>query len=478
VIAEAPVRTTPRAAKPLRGRDKPRVAPPPPARSDAPAFRDVAKEMGIELMPWQVEAAKYLTARGPDNRRLYSEVCIVVARQQGKTTLMKPYIVQALRAGKKVLHIAQVRELPRIMFGIIADALSETPDLFPRRRGKIIWPRYGAGSEEIVLTNGGSYRIASATRGGARGHDVDLLIIDELREMDSWEVLAQAGPTLAMSPDPQSVYLSNAGTEASVILNSMRDRGVAGRDPTLAYLEWSAAPERALDDKDGWCEANPALGHFPQVERNLDDDFGKLPAPVFETERLCRWVVTLMPKLAVDATWQKARRSLPDVKQPAMGIAVDAETRRASAAVAWMANGACYVWHFAEAGPAEPIEVDAFAADLQPLVAQHRIREDQIGFDPYWDRALARHFPKAKSITGTEWMAACKNFAALLDGGQLHHDDAGVLTADLAYTVRRETSNGWFAVPASAERPTTASLAMIRAVWLATNPSQPKPKVF
>ena len=96
-------------------------------------------------MPWQEEVARFLTATGPDGRRLFREVCAVVARQNGKTTLMKPYIIGLLRSGKKVMHIAQTRELPRHMFGIIADALSQEPELFPKRRGKVIWPRYGAG---------------------------------------------------------------------------------------------------------------------------------------------------------------------------------------------------------------------------------------------------------------------------------------------------------------------------------------------
>ena len=45
---------------------------------------------------------------------------------------------------------------------------------------------------------------------------------------------------MTASADPQLVYLSNAGTDESVVLNHVRDR--AADDPRLAYLEWSAAP--------------------------------------------------------------------------------------------------------------------------------------------------------------------------------------------------------------------------------------------
>ena len=452
---------------PLLGKEHPRIAPPVPVKHELDDLVETAKGMGIELMPWQKIAARYITALGADKRHLYPEVCIVVARQNGKTTLMQPIIIRALRAGKRIMHIAQTRELPRQMFNVIADALSEEPDLFPKRRGKTIWPRYGAGQEEISLTNGGYYRIASERTGGARGWPNDMVIIDELREMTDWRVVEAAQPTTAMSEDPQMIYLSNAGTKDSVILNWLRDKGTTGEDPRLAYLEWSSAPERTLDDRAGWAEANPALGHFPQVERNLEDAMTK-PGPLFETERLCRWVATIQRAVVLDVDWQRLREPLPDMHLPCMGLAVDPEVRRASAVVAWVHEGQFYVRSFAEAGPASAIDLDAFAKDLDKLARKHRIRS--IGFDPWYDRDLARHFKTAKKIAGADYAAACTRFAQAVESGQLHHDDESTISADLAYTVRRETANAWVAVRADEERPTTASLAAIRAVWLASAP--------
>src|SRR4029077_13862828 len=112
--------------------------------------------------------------------------------------------------GRRVMHIAQVRELPRIMFEALANALEEFyPELFPRRRGKVIWSRRGAGSESIVLTTGGEYRIAAAISGGSRGHSFDDLLIDELREMDSFSIMDAAKPAQRFSVNPQTIYLSN-----------------------------------------------------------------------------------------------------------------------------------------------------------------------------------------------------------------------------------------------------------------------------
>ena len=69
--------------------------------------------------------------------------------------------------------------------------------------------------------------------------------------------MAASRPTLTASRNPQTIYCSNAGDDMSVVLNALRTR--AETDPSLAYMEWSAAPERPIDDREGWAEANPAL---------------------------------------------------------------------------------------------------------------------------------------------------------------------------------------------------------------------------
>lgn len=78
-----------------------------------------------------------------------------------------------------------------------------------------------------------------------------------------------------------------------------------------------------------------------------------------------------------------------------------------------------------------------------------------------------------------DWEAACERFVQQLDSGRLRYEDPdGRLTLDMANTVRRDTGHGWIAVRASDERPTTASLAFIRAVWLATMPAPATPRVY
>jgi hypothetical protein len=462
--------------KPLVGHAKPRIAPPIPARSDWKAYRETALSMGITLMPWQETAARYLTATGPGGRRLYREVAIVVARQNGKTTLMKPFIIAALRAKKRILHLAaNDRDLPRSMFNIIAKELSQEESLFPKRRGKTIWPRYGAGQEEIVLENGGWYRIKATGRGGGRGWSADIVIIDELREADDPEVIGMVEPTLLMSDDPQLVELSNAGSDGSTVLNAVRDR--AGRDESLAYLEWSAAPDRLPDDIDGWAEANPAIGHFPSVLTSLEAAYRKHKLggtmATFETEHLCRWVPSMRERLVSDTDWQACEDpALPDATQPKMAVAMDPDGKRASAAIAWPLAEAPYIGvRVLYEATGDPIDIPAFAKALREAALKARVTAT--AFDPMTDRELAKYpLPKPQKLNGTEFSAASQLFTQLTKARHLRWDDADALADDLLFTAKKanDETGSFQAVRAEDGRPITAALAAIRAVWLASGP--------
>jgi phage terminase large subunit-like protein len=472
-------------APPLIGSPRPRIAPPLPLRHDLAGYRETATSLGISPMPWQDTAACYLTAVDADDLWLYREVAVVVGRQNGKTTLTKPLIVRRLRAGRRIMHIAQVRELPRIMFEAIADVLeAEAPELFPRRRGKIIWPRRGAGSESIVLTNGGTYRIAAATSGAARGHDeIDDLLIDELREMESWEVINSAQPAQRFSTNPQTIYLSNAGTDDSVVLNSLRTRAEAG-DPSLAYLEWSADPDFDPSDQRGWLQANPSIGHFPQVLRDLEKSYlsAKLAGNLngFETEALCRWVKTMRPTLLSSEEWDAAKASgrVPRARRSFMAVSMDPEGSRAASVAAWLGpDDICYLTVVGDI-KGDPISTSSIGQDWRTAATARHVT--RVGFDPMSDAELAKFFKVTKSVTGMEFANATSNFVARVKAGTLKWVDAEVVGEDLTWTARKENdeSGSYQAVRANDDRPIPAVLAAIRAVWLATGLRPSRPRIY
>ena len=451
-----------------KGQAKPRLAPPTPARSGVREFAAFSASVGIELFPWQQTAARYITATAPDGRWLYPEVAIIVARQNGKTRILVPHILSRLLAGRRLMHTAQNRELPREVFGEVADIISDKfPDLLKSK------PRFANGQEEIRLKNGGTYRIVAPTRGGARGPSNDDLIIDELREMDDHDFIAAAKPTLVAAANPQLLYLSNAGTMASEVLNALRKR--REDDPSLAYLEWSASPERDAGDAAGWREANPAIGHLPQLLSNLEREYrghtlGETLA-IFETENLCRWVKTMRDPIVTLDSWGAARGKLGTPKRASIGINMDSSGTRASAVLAWQEqDGRVHMTLIADV-TGNPIDTDRLGVDLRALAMKHGA--PAVGFDAWTDAELAKYFKHARPIRGQEYANASANFANRVENGQLVWDHADAVTADLEWTARKfdAAHRAFMAVKAKEDRPTTASFAAIRAVWLASGPT-------
>lgn len=467
-----------------RGNVKPRIAPPVPARSRLDEFGQAAALSGLEMMPWQLEAARYTQAVDANDRWLFREVGIIVARQNGKTSILVPLIVSRLLAGHRIMHTAQDRNLPREVFGMVADVMADSPGLFGNRNGRHMKPRFANGQEEIRLTNGGIYSLVAPTRGGARGPSRDLVIVDELREMDSFDFIAAAKPTMTVSKSPQMLYLSNAGTDDSLVLNALRGR--ASTDPRLAYLEWSADKQYKADDVRGWAQANPGMGYevggMGSIFEYLSDEHRTATLEgsmgVFETEHLCRWVPTEQQDLVDAFSWTRSRDDdLEQPHRPAMGVSMSPDGRRASVALAWPRDDGTIGLRLAYNVPGDPIDTDALGNELRALARSLRVRS--VGFDPLTDRELSKYFAKPQPISGSLFANASAQFVNCVAAGKLRWADCDAVTDDLTWTSRREhDGTGHFeAVRSSDDHSITASLAAIRAVWLASGPRPTSPRV-
>ena len=457
----------------IKGRERPRLAPPTPARTLLKDFQDTADALGIDLFPWQKVAARYITALGPGDRWAFRHVAIVVARQNGKTRLLVPLIVSRLRMGHRIMHTAQDRNLPREVYSEVAEIMGARPGELATKGGRIVMPRFANGQEEIRMKNGGIYSIVAPTRGGARGPSRDLVIIDELREMDTTDFIAASQSTLQASRHPQMLYLSNAGDDTSIVLNQIK--ASSGEDPTLAYLEWSADPDLSADDLGGWSQANPSIGYLPGMLENLSADYlthktrGTLP--IFETENLCRWVTTMRERLVDDTAWIKCRDDVGKPSRPAIGVAMDPDGRRASIAMAWMEGSRVALSIVADVS-GDPIDTAALGETLKDLERKWVAR---VGYDAHTDGQLAKFVRKGhgENLTGQKHAGASAEFARLVAAGSLAWQDADAVTDDLTWTVRKPDGpdGSYQAVHAKEDRPITASLAAIRAVWLASQPS-------
>jgi hypothetical protein len=152
--------------------------------------------------------------------------------------------------------------------------------------------RWQHGAEEIETLAGNRFVIkagGSAARGLSKPEVVHL---DELREMQNLDSFAALRYTLMAAKNPQVNCFSNAGDSHSVVLNILKERGMAaaaGAIDDIGYFEWSSPTEVLSIENAAF--ANPGLGitiHPDNIKAVFND-----PIEVVMTEVLCRWVQTI-----------------------------------------------------------------------------------------------------------------------------------------------------------------------------------------
>lgn len=161
------------------------------------------------------------------------------------------------------------------------------------------------GDEAIELITGARMVFRTRTKGGGRGLSGRKVGLDEGFALKP-EHMGALLPLVSAQPDPQVLYGSSAGLPESAVLRGVRDRGRAGDDPRLAYLEWCAPPpveacrdgdacSHALDaegcgcdDPELWQRANPAMGRRISRE-NIAAERRALPPTEFGRERMGWW---------------------------------------------------------------------------------------------------------------------------------------------------------------------------------------------
>lgn len=322
----------------LIGSPTPRVATPAlRGRSRGPVIIRFARDtLGVKLLPWQQyvfeEACRVYQGRWSARTAL-----TVVARQQGKTLMTAVRVLAGMCLFKErlVVGAAQNRDIALEAWRQTLE-LAENAGLGPRG------VRRTNGQEEFWIGDA-RYRIVASNRQGGRGLSADLVVLDEVREFRDWDGYAALDKTRRAKRGSQVWAISTEGDEGSVVLNALCEQGrraAAGpaADGSLAYFEWSAAPWRERPDRDGWREANPSLGRLIDVD-TLVHELATDPAEVFETEVLCRRVVSLRPWLP-EGAWEGCGERLVSVPDSAVGsvlfgVDVGPELRHGSVVVGW-----------------------------------------------------------------------------------------------------------------------------------------------
>ncbi len=358
-----------------RGSETPRVFTPPlcvltPKTSWGFSVIDFATDvLGIDLMPWQRWLLVHALELRPEGGFRFRNVVVLVARQNGKSTLSQVLALwfMYVYGYDLVLGTAQDLDTAEEVWQGAVDLVTEMddddrpvrPDLFEQHRRTVLVN----GKKSLELTTGARYKAKAASRRSGRGLSGDLVLLDELREHQNWDAWGAITKT-TMARDEAMVWaLSNAGDALSIVLAYLRrtahaeigdpdginsDRVVPDEaepdedvelddDDSLAIFEWSAPPGCDVWDRDGWAQANPALG-YKISERTVASAAKTDPDAIFRTEVLCQWVESTTPAAVNLDTWPTlSDAAAPRGGQPVFGVAVgrDGDEDWAAVAVAW-----------------------------------------------------------------------------------------------------------------------------------------------
>lgn len=254
---------------------------------------DFASQLKMELMPWQKFVLEHSHKVKPDGRWATPLVTTIVSRQSGKSTLMLLRILAGMFIFDEPLQISSAHRLTtsleqfRTLVGLI-----EGSDELSKKVQRIKWSH---GNEEITVANktGISRFAIKAGNSAARGTSPTTVLLDEVREQHDLEGFASLRYSLLAAKNPMIMAFSSAGDQHSLVLNQLRDRGIAaaaGGADDIAYFEWSA-PTDDVNDPANIIAAVPALGHTihaDNIAQLLND-----PHEVVQTEVLSRWVATI-----------------------------------------------------------------------------------------------------------------------------------------------------------------------------------------
>lgn len=274
------------------------------------------KTLELELMPWQRWFLLHALELSPTDVDDFGEptfrfrkVILLVGRQSGKSTVMQALTLWRMYVDRcsLVIGTAQDLEVAETLWAESIEMIEETEDL-KAEVGKI---ERQPGRKMFRLRSGETYKVKAATRRGGRGLSGELVLLDELREHQSWDAWAAVTKTTNAKSRAQIYGISNAGDSTSIVLRYLRkiahaDLGdpdnlnaeVAPEDllaedeevddSSLGIFEWSAPPGADIQDRDGWAQSTPALGYRIR-ESTLASDAKTDPEWIFRTEVLCQW---------------------------------------------------------------------------------------------------------------------------------------------------------------------------------------------
>jgi hypothetical protein len=457
--------------------------------------RDV---LNTPLDPWQRWLVIHAGELLPDGRPRFRFVLAIVARQQGKSLLMRVLILYWMFVEQQPMTLATStdRSYAKKAWSDTCDAAKDNPHLAAELppRPQVLQ----VGEEEFRNIHGAKYRFAATNRRAGRSLSIDRLVLDEIREHANFDAWGASTNAMNARPAAQCIAVSNQGDDTSVVLDDLRNGAqhfidTGEGDPRRGLFEWSAPSGSDPLDLRALARANPSLGRRTDADSLLGAARSAVKAGGEQltshlTEVMCIRVDKLDPAYSY-ADWQACGTDTPiDLAQHrrrvALCVDVSLDGTHATLAAAALVDGLIRV-EIVEAWDGHGC-TRQLREQLPGIVA--RVQPYMIGWFPNGPAARihselasrndARTWPPRRVKTEEirrDLTAICMGLGEVIDSHQVQHPRDELLDAHIRGAGKTPRMDGWVLTRQGAGA-IDAAYAVAGAVHLArTMPPQPRP---
>jgi hypothetical protein len=276
------------------------------------------------------------------------------------------------------------------------------------------------------------------------------------------------------TPNPQTLIFSNAGDQHSIVLNRLRERGLAaaaGADDRIGWFEWSAEPGCDIRDKNAWMQANPSAGYtisLDNLEAAMSDE-----ESIVRTELLCQWVSVVNPAINPSNWNAGAKKDLKLDREALTWMAIDlSPNRQEGSLVAAQQEGdninvvLLQTW-------TNPINLDAkqIANDVADWVRKYQT--ETVAYSRQTSGAIAALLSPAgistTAIDGSVYGQACDEMLTAITSGRLFHPEQDEFTRQVLSAVKLPFKDGgWYLGRKVSNATICAAVAMAMVCHFAT----------
>jgi phage terminase large subunit-like protein len=441
---------------------------------------DFATELGINLMEWQRFVCIHGHKVREDGRWAHSELGLIMARQQGKSTLMMLRILTGMFVWGEGLQLASAHRLTTSLetFRQIVGLIETNPKL-EKEVKKIRWQH---GAEEIELFGNRRF-VVKAANNAARGlSKPETIHLDELREYKDEDAWSSMRYSMMAAKNPQVWIYSSAGDQHSVILNKLRERALASattNDP-IGWFEWSAEPDAPILLPSGemnwsaFAQANPSLGitiHPDNLKAVIND-----PPDIVRTEVLAQWVDTI--NSAIDAQkWAMCQiDAIPlDPEQLTwLGLDLSPDRKFGALVAAQRLSGERFYIQLLHTWSNDYSLNDlAVANDIAPYVRKYNTQT--VAYSKRTSQAVASRLSSAgiqvTDMDGAIYAESCDRWLGAINSHRLQHSGQEELTQQTLSAAKLPFGDGSWIIGRRASRVAVcASVASALVTYFATQP--------